>query len=201
MCDATITVSRENSKIGKIPNFSLPAGETCPGRTKACASVCYAEKYCKVFTSADRAYAKNLDKVLTQDGWQMPIIKLLARTSPKYFRIHVSGDMFSPKYIQEWGNIIRMFPQTRFLAFTRSWRLARLRKELDKLRQLPNAQIIASCDMEAHNAPDSWRRAYMGKPETGSAILCPGYGKGELTCDNCGICFKPLKANVYFPIH
>ena len=37
-------LSEGNSKIGKIHSFSLPAGHTCPGRTEACESVCYAKR-------------------------------------------------------------------------------------------------------------------------------------------------------------
>lgn len=199
----TITLSDFNIKLGKMPNFSLQAGESCPGQTKACAGVCYAKKYGKCFPSTGVAYAKNLKLTLLDPNWMAPIITMLEKKAPKYFRIHVSGDFYGPKYIQDWVRICKAFPGTKFLAFTRSWRLPRLRKELNALRGLPNVQVIASMDDEAHNAPEGWRTAYMGQPANpkGPTIKCPGYGPKELTCSECGVCFKALKCNVWFPIH
>ena len=197
-----VTLSKKNLKLGVMLNFSLVCGESCPGKTDLCSGLCYAAKYGKCFPSTEVAYAKNLDLTLMDPNWAMPIIKTLAKQNPKYFRLHVSGDFYGPKYIQDWFRIMALFPKTMFLAFTRSWRLPRLRKELNLLRKLPNVQIIASCDDEANNSPSGWRTAYMGKPaNTEGYIMCPGYGPAELECASCGICFKAMKANVWFPIH
>lgn len=197
-----ITLSDFNSKLGDMPNFSLIPGESCTCATELCSNACYAKAYCRVYKSSEVAYYKNMQLVLLDPNWQMPIIKDLSKR-PKYFRIHTAGDFFSPKYINEWENIIKAFPETRFLAFTRAWRNPRLRKELNRLRKLPNCQIIASIDAEAHNAPKGWRTASMGKPETmvGPTIMCPNFGPAKLTCDKCGICFKSLRCNLWFPIH
>ena len=195
-------ISPGNNKLGKILNMSIPPGETCPGQTGACAAVCYASKYMRVFKSTAKAYGSNLDAILTED-WQAVVIRKLAKTSPKLFRIHVAGDFFSPSYIQAWRKIIGMFPNTEFLAYTRSWRIGRLRRELETLRTLPNLQLFASCDVNAHDAPKDWRKAHMGRPAyqtEGKTILCPGYGPAEPTCDKCGICFRP-GPDIYFPIH
>ena len=199
-----ITISPGNTKLGRVHNISLPPGETCPGQTGRCAAVCYASKYMKVFTSAARAYEQNLAAVILEDGWDVPILRKLSKSQPRFFRIHVAGDFFSPSYIQRWAIIARMFPKTQFLAYTRSWRVPRLRRELESLRQLPNFQLFASCDAEAHNAPKAWRKAHMGQPAyqtEGKTILCPGYGPAEPQCDACGLCFRPVPINVYFPIH
>ena len=197
-----ITLSKRNIKLGEMLNFSLVAGASCTCATVLCSEKCYAKKYGKVFPSTEVAYYKNMSLVLLDENWMLPIMKALAK-GPEYFRIHVSGDFFSPKYINEWAMIIRAFPGTKFLAFTRAWRNPRLRKELNNLWKLENCQIIASVDGEAFNAPAGWRTASMGEPVkvSGPTIMCPGYGKAELTCDKCGICFKDLKSSVWFPIH
>ena len=39
----TITISPGNTKLGKMPNFSIPAGDTCPGKSEFCKD-CYAQK-------------------------------------------------------------------------------------------------------------------------------------------------------------
>ena len=199
----SFVISPGNTKLGKILNISIPPGETCPGQTGACAAVCYASKYMRVFKSTAKAYGENLDAILTED-WQAVIIRKLAKSQPKLFRIHVAGDFFSPSYIQAWRKIIGMFPNTEFLAYTRSWRIGRLRRELETLRTLPNLQLFASCDSDAHDAPRAWRKAHMGQPAyqtEGKTVLCPGYGPSEPTCDKCKLCFASLKTSVYFPIH
>ena len=201
-----LTISKGNTKVGRIPNLSLTPVESCPGMTEACVD-CYACAYMRRFTSTAVAYAKNL--ALCQDtgtdaGWKVDLIRFLSRTRPAAFRIHVAGDFFSVEYVQAWAQICRMFPQTRFLAFTRSWRIPELRNALGQLRRLPNVQTIASCDRFASAGPRGWRRAHMGKPTRATArktVLCPGYGPKELTCDECGLCFKPVPVDVYFPIH
>jgi hypothetical protein len=209
-------ISKRNIKLGEIPNWSLPPKESCPGRTedtvingvleKGCSDLCYVggrAGYLRVFKSAGVAYEKNLDSVLLNPEWKVEVMRFLSKRQPPIFRIHVSGDFFSPKYIGEWGQIMAMFPNTRFLAYTRSWRLPRLRKELNRLRnQQANFSCFASLDGVAHNAPKGWRQAWMGQPRTEEkAVLCPGYGPKELTCDKCTLCFRDNKVNVYFPIH
>ena len=197
----SFVISPGNSKLGKIPSISLPPGETCPGQTEACAKACYASKYMKVFTSTARAYSSNLDSVLTED-WQVVVIRKLAKTQPAKFRIHVAGDFFSVGYIQAWTKIAGMFPKTQFLAYTRSWRVPKLRRALEPFRALPNVVLFASCDEQAWRAPRGWKNAHMGIPTyPQDSILCPGYGPKELQCDACGLCFRKLGPDVHFPIH
>ena len=132
-----------------------------------------------------------------------PLFKYLAKKSPKYFRIHVSGDFHKVDYIRQWSQIIAMFPKTQFLAFTRSWRVSRLQNALETLKNLPNVQVMASLDSSTeHSAPSGYRLASMGKPTIKDRfIMCPGYGPKELTCEDCGVCFRSNSTNVWFPIH
>jgi len=198
---AGLTISRGNSKVGRIPNLSLTPVESCPGMTDACRD-CYACAYMKRFTSTAVAYAKNL-QLCQAPGWKVDMVRFLARAKPASFRIHVAGDFFSAEYVETWAQICQLFPSTRFLAFTRSWRIPELKRALEQLRALPNVQIIASCDEYATAGPRSWRRAHMGKPArpTRKTIMCPGYGPKELQCDACGLCFRPVPIDVWFPIH
>ncbi len=208
-------ISDGNTKLGLLPNWSVSPKATCPGRTfdtivagtlvKGCDSLCYVggdQGYIKVFKTAGAAYEKNLDEVLLDSDWTVPVMRYLSKRKPKLFRIHVSGDFFSPKYIKAWESVIAMFPDTMFLAFTRSWRLPRLRKELNRVRKMDNVSMFASVDGIANNVPEGWKKAWMGKPVgTQHAVLCPGYGPKELTCDKCNLCFRSNAPNVYFPVH
>ena len=198
-------ISDSNSKLGKVPNWSTSPVVTCPGATELCKSTCYVggrKGYLKVYPSARVAYAANTVAVNLSTDWSVGVMRYLSKHRPAMFRIHVSGDFHRAVYVKTWARIATMFPGTRFLAFTRSWRVARLRPSLETLRALPNVQLIASLDTEAHDAPNAWRKAWMGSPVSGhSATLCPGYGPAELQCDACGLCFRPVPINVYFPIH
>ena len=58
-----ITISPGNTKLGKIPNFSIPAGDTCPGKSDFCQG-CYAQKGFFQMPRLQSTYAQNLE--LTQ---------------------------------------------------------------------------------------------------------------------------------------
>ncbi len=209
-------ISASNTKLGNIPNYSLPPVTTCPGATELCKATCYVggkKGYYKQYPSVRKAYTQNLADVSApvftigpdndiERAWVVDVMRYLSKHKPSMFRIQVSGDFHKADYIRDWSRIVAMFPATKFLAFTRSWRVTRLRKALEVLRSLPNMQLIASNDAEAFDSPKAWRKAWMGSPADGhSALLCPGYGPKELTCDTCGLCFRPVPINVYFPIH
>ena len=213
-------ISHGNIKIGAIPNWSLSPKASCPGMTfdtvqadgtvlKGCDSVCYVggdKGYIRVFKTAGVAYHKNMDDTLLDPDWMVPVMRFLSKNKPTLFRIHVSGDFYSPKYIGEWERIMRLFPQTKFLAYTRSWRLPRLRKELNRVRKMDNVVIYASLDAVAHKVPAGWKKAWMGSPLDGDrTIQCPGYTpEGKPTdrkCIDCKICFNAKAPNVYFPVH
>lgn len=201
-------ISPGNIKLGLIPSFSTPPVETCPGRTVACSGCsklgyCYILKMIALRPSIGVSYAHNLEALLA-GNFLVPVARWISKHNPSMFRFSVAGDIFSPRYAQDIHKLAVMFPGVRFLAFTRSWRVKRLRPDLKRLRSLPNFQLIASQDSETEPAPAHYRAAHAGKPSSPRpgrrTILCPGYGPKELTCDKCGICFRP-GPDIYFPIH
>lgn len=197
-----LSISPSNTKLGNIPNVSLPPAVTCPGATDECLDACYVggkKGYFKMYPSVRIAYRRNLEA--SKGNWTGDVIRYLAKHSPKYFRIHVSGDFYSAKYIRDWAQIIAAFPGTRFLAFTRSWRVKRLQKALSALATLPNLQLIASIDRSTESQVPAMRLASMGNPGAGKFTMCPGYGPKELQCDACGLCFRDVNVNIWFPIH
>lgn len=214
-------ISPSNIKLAGIPSFSTPPIETCPGRTAACSGCdgcrpapadsapapkgyCYIMKMIAARPSIGISYNRNLDAVL-QGNFIVPAARWISKHSPSEFRFGVGGDFFSRSYIQQTRQLVTMFPNVRFMAFTRSWRIPRLRRELETLRALPNFVLIASQDSETEPAPAGWRRAYAGKPARPARgrrlIMCPGYGPQALTCKQCLLCFRPSNVDIYFPIH
>lgn len=217
MSELKLTISARNKKLGAVPNFSLPPFSTCPGATKACKSVCYANKgTSKAF--AQKHWTKNLKMIKKNltELWQ--VNAYLKKNRPQLFRIHVSGDFAWTSYTKAWIRIVKSNPKVTFWAYTRSWRLKKLMKDLQTLHDLPNMILWASCDkFTGNDTPADWKVAYMSlddqdmpvpektdllfrvnhktelKKFKGVAVCPPENGTekgGKLTCAQCGICFR-----------
>lgn len=191
-------ISDGNLKIGKIPNWSQTPGTSCPGMTKLCSSLCYAQKANRAYPTANAAWSVNTSASIEEK--ENLIVSYLERKLPTLFRIHVAGDFDSIGYIDLWKRIALRFPKTKFLAFTRSWRVERLADAIHSLSTLKNVTIYASLDDEANDYSGPMPVAYMGEPETkDNWTKCKNAAHG-LKCDECKLCFSGRK-NVYFPIH
>jgi hypothetical protein len=153
-----ITISPGNTKLGKMPNFSIPAGDTCPGKSDFCKG-CYAQKGFFQMPRLKSSYAQNLE-VTQEDSFVDAMIAHIqqATRKVKVFRIHVSGDFYSATYTRKWVQIIKALPSVQFYAYTRSWRVETIRAALEELRALQNMQLFASMDATSiEPAPEGWR--------------------------------------------
>jgi hypothetical protein len=126
-----------NAKLSKdIATFSLPAGFTCPA-AHLCQSWadknsgkirdgenttfrCFAASQESAFPSVRRSRWHNFDLLKGKTRGEM--IDLINASLPKakYVRIHVSGDFFSPDYLNAWMSVADMNPETTFYAYTKS---------------------------------------------------------------------------------
>lgn len=189
-----------NQKVGKVFTFSLPSIITCPGATAWCRRRCYSRRYEQLRPNCRQAYARNLALSLNPNRF---VEKVLA-SLPLYaglVRIHVGGDFYSPEYISLWQQISQARPRVRFWSYTRSWMIPVLRRKLEDLRSLPNAQVFASCDAGMPLPPSDWRTAFLANDPRASGIQCPEQ-QGEVnSCTSCGYCFDREKGNVIFKIH
>lgn len=187
----TLYVSDGNRKMS-LPTFSLPAKSTCPGCTRQCASHCYARKAEKAYPGVLPCRKRNL-KLSRGDTFIDGMVDIIMSKSPKLFRIHESGDFYSQSYLEKWFTICEALPDTRFLAFTKSF-------HLDFTRKPSNLQIVWSIwpDTDLSRVPSKGPRAYAGDCQgMGKTVQCAG------NCDSCGICWfldrNPV--NVHFDIH
>lgn len=154
---------RGNRKLGhNIWHFSIPAGKTCPGKTKACAEACYAKKGFYAYPSVTDALVER-DAARKQRNFVSLITDEIAANSIKTLRIHVSGDFDSNSYIYKWIQIADENPNTRFYFYTRSWRKSQLLDNLYELIDCPNVSAWFSCDKDTGRPPTHRRvgRAYM----------------------------------------
>ena len=141
----------QNSKIKKILgiktyNWGIPAYKsntglkTCPNAA-ACIKGCYATMGAYTFSNVAAVFENRLQLALSAKF--VPTIDgEIKRRNIKRLRIHDSGDFFSPEYINNWIEIIKLNPTTIFYAYTKR---VSLFKNYAKLGLIPaNLFIIYS---------------------------------------------------------
>src|SRR5262249_54635561 len=135
-----------NAKLGDgIFAFSLPAVTSCPGSTPTCRKECYALR--GHFPLQARRFRRNL-KAAREERFAARMIREITRRFVGCVRIHVAGDFFSADYVRAWAAVARACPQTRFYAYTRSWRHPEIAVALAELARLPNVRLWWSADKD-----------------------------------------------------
>lgn len=214
-----MNISLKNTKLGNIPSFSLPALISCPARTIVCSSICYADRFSKLYKNAEKAYKLNLTGIQDKDFVEQLVIKLTKLSTKKKnpmttFRWHVSGDWHGIKYMYDAIKIMKQFPNISFYCYTRNWRLANWLPHLEELQKLPNMTVFASIDDDTISnnewPPANYKVAYVGNKEAivkakYNLLPCPNQLVGKL-CDSCSLCFKSayknnMKINILFKQH
>ena len=182
-----------NKKTGNIPTFSLPAISTCPGKTPLCTRICYAKRTERRFLRVYLTRVWNFSQVIANHNWWQAIIYWIRERQAKgkpvnYFRIHEGGDFFNQRYLDQWKEIARACPETRFLAFTKSF-------HLDYSDKPDNLIIYWSVmeDTPKERIPREGLYAYVGHADK-EAFPC------KWKCDECLYCFYG-KGNIVFPRH
>lgn len=206
-----IVISPNNTKLGKIPSFSLPAITSCPGATTWCAGKCYADKVARIYKNAAKSYETNF--VAARSNKDFPLLldtelATLYNKGTRVFRMHVAGDFYDVKYIYDWVNIAKSNPGIMFYGYTRSWSVPNMLVHLEALRCLPNVILFASTDIATiGTAPKGWREAYAGdfpplKVVKPKMIMCLEQAGKLPTCDVCKLCFNPKSTvDIYFKTH
>lgn len=195
-----VMLGEGNSKVGEVLNFSLPSIETCPGASSWCLKHCYGYRFEKLRPSCRKAYERNLALAADTDRFVQTMIGVLPRIAP-CFRIHVSGDFFSRKYVDAWTEICRAFPQIRFWSYTRSWVVPKLLSPLRSLKSLDNVHLFASTDPTMPLPPAGWRVAFIERDPRADGMLCSEQTDRKESCLACGYCFNQGSGNVIFRVH
>ena len=191
-----IHISDGNSKLGKVPNISLPPVVTCRPRVP-CRGQCYARKAYRLWPNVKVAWDDNWDFYQTEGARRYfeEIRAWLLENKPRYFRWHVSGDVPDVKYFENVFDIARHFgARTRFMLFTKRW-------DLLPVFEVPeNLTIILSMWPRLRNPrkldfPRAWLSSDKRKPDY--HFKCPG------KCDTCYKCWELVKLghDVVFDLH
>lgn len=165
--------SDANRKLGKrILTFGIPAVITCPGRTEVCSGGecprCYATKaFFKMGHSQDFKLRSLI--CLLSDDFVARVVTDLSSRRQRVIRVHDAGDFYSAEYIRKWLLIIHKLRAThRFFAYTRSWRIPRLRNRLEELADRKNVRLFYSVDSSSEQpdfVPASARLAWLQTEE------------------------------------
>jgi hypothetical protein len=194
-----ITITNGNSKLGNnVANISLMPVVSCP-KNVPCAKGCYDLKACKIYPSVKQARLKNWDcwNNTPVKYWEM-LNAYLANKSPRFFRFHVGGDIPSQSYFDSMKNTAIIYPDIKFLAFTKNYSLS--------FRNIPSNLSMVLSVWPGLPMPEKVKRSRLPKAfmqdgtETRvspNAIECPG------SCENCMMCFSLAEINrdVYFNKH
>jgi hypothetical protein len=198
-----------------IVTFNLPALKTCPGASHFCVEGdadtpgCYADRDTFQYVNVQARYHANWAVV---DAAPDAIVRAVAALpEATVIRIHVSGDFYSVAYVKAWRKALAARPDITLFGYTRSWRVAKLRGALERLRALPNVRLFASVDATTERAPDGWRVAFVEGTkgyEDAAHLPCPEQtyratkgARGWIDCAACGFCFRGTRGNVEFSKH
>lgn len=156
-------VSKGNGKMGRMLIFSIPAGDSCPGKSELCFEHCYARKNHFTRPAVIGAYVENW-KAAEKDDFVDLMVEHIKQQDEKLMRLHAAGDFYSAEYVKKWIAIIKACPEVNFYAYTRSWRVPSIYKALLAFAKLPNAKLWFSVDQETglpKRKPQNVRFAYM----------------------------------------
>jgi hypothetical protein len=148
-------------------------------------------------------------------------IRHVTRRGEKLFRIHDSGDFFSPAYVRAWFAVCQQLPEVKFWAPTRAWQLPvstvsdnglkafrvlteadSLMAELLKLASLPNVTIRPSA-LNFEDAPPVVAGLHAGSAACDTQSFghaCPAPLQGN-NCGSCRVCWLNPEVPVTYHKH
>lgn len=213
-----------NAKMGKkVLTWSIPAVLTCPGRSKLCESLCYADTGFFKMASVRGKHYKNW-KLSQRNDFHLIASELLKKVPDEtLFRIHVAGDIYDATYAEKWLYILKQNPHLKAWLYTRSWRVPEIFSVLKDLNELKNLSLWFSVDKETGKptkipkgvrtaylmtddadvpnwTPDLYFRDYAARDSVvkyiNGALVCPAENgiSGHVHCYQCKICIlDPLE--------
>jgi hypothetical protein len=193
-------ISKGNKKMTGVMIWSLPSKVTCPNRTSMCEFYCYARQAELMYPQSLPARQGNFNDTRKETfvNDMIEAITKMVKSSRKvkleYFRIHESGDFYNEEYFEKWLQIIKAFPQVKFLAFTKSTFVSNY---IDKLPENFHLYYSVMADTKKDNIVWDLPLAFAGDYRH---VLDKDVFECKGNCDSCLHCFNK-RMDVHFKIH
>jgi ferredoxin len=193
-------LSNHNRKYGPdVFHFTLPRSTCTEFATGACMKYCYGKS---IWHNVRGRYEQNLEDS-RDPGFVEAVIKQVHDQRIRWVRIHPVGDFYTTLYFEKWIEIAKACPKTRFLAYTRNWKI-------DADHAPPNLVLYFSMDRLTEKVNDSLKRfafafvphlqehqkeyfEHFEKHKRINARVCSN------RCENCRACWFG-KVDIAFPI-
>lgn len=116
-----LKISPGNSKLGPVPNISLPPILTCRDDAP-CVKDCYAKQFFIMYPNVRNAWSKNyhLYKEDQLTFWG-DLVMFLTLERPRRFRLFVGGDFPDKEFFDKFLDIAITFSDINFLCFTKRY--------------------------------------------------------------------------------
>lgn len=177
-----------NMKLDRsVFTWSMTPVKSCKNN-KLCKKTCYAKKAMRLYPNVKAVWDRNYN--LAKKGeFKRIIIKQLARSyTCKIVRLHVAGDFFSQSYIDQWAEIIDIFPELKFYTYTKVYDMF----DFSEIEKYKNINIINSItDQGLLNFGD---KDYISELENQGYICCPySYNHNIICGKDCQLCLTHKK--------
>jgi len=192
-----LKISLKNSKIGNVPNLSLPPGTTCVPHIPCYTEGCYAMKAYRLYPGTRNAWDSNLQFYNENpSGFFWDLQEWLVKHNPERFRLFVGGDFPKEDFCFRTITLAHMFPETKFLVFTK-------RYDYDYSLKPENLQVILSIWPDVplpknKELPWAWLAEDERRPKDQAHFVCPG---GCTTCAHKCWDFISAHTSVVFKKH
>lgn len=185
-----------NRKLAKdIGILNLPEGQTCPGATQLCSTVCYAGKSGRMYKAARAKRQGNL--LLSQDpGFPGALAAEIKALELDQVRYHEAGDVYDQAYLAKLYSVCMATPAVRYLMYTKSF-------HLDWSGQPGNLARYWSIDKTTRVLPPPGPTAYLvskGESPPAGRLTCNHTAAMHYCGSECRICWDGV-ADVYFLQH
>jgi len=189
-------VSPGNSKLGDVPNVSLPPILSCDPNVK-CAQDCYAVNIVKRFRHVRALWEGNLKYYETApQNFFADIHCWLIRNNPSHFRWHVGGDCPDKKYLKEVYTISRSMPHIKFMMYTKRYSWVNKRTIPDNINVLLSMwpyMLEPYKKQQIKRIPKTWVRGDLRAPK--DIFVCKGQ------CTSCYQCWDKSTKNILLKGH
>jgi len=197
--------SKMRVKGKQIYSLDFEAGKTCPGSYNPDGSIvevcknCYAKKGSFRWAVVKKVRTDNLEDIKRAE-WVTDMVKLVSKE--RFFRWLASGDIISAAIAEKIYEVILSTPKTLHWLPTRSYKIPKILKVLDRINKLPNVAIRYSADdigLDKFHITNLGafviKQEDIAKARDLNIVVCPAsIYKDKKNCGSCTACWdKTLK--------